>query len=90
MGGWGVGGWMDRWQAEFVTNSQFDVTGPRRLGKLKRFSVSIPFVSRSVVGYCWPGLGDGGAGRFTPQTLRGQHQLFYCVLLIGLGPSRCG
>lgn len=29
-------GGMDRWQAEFVTNSQFDVTGPRRLGKLKR------------------------------------------------------
>lgn len=28
--------WMDRWQAEFVTNSQFDVTASPRLGKLRR------------------------------------------------------
>lgn len=49
---------MDPWQQEFVTNSRFDVTGPCRLGKLRLHSVSIPFVARSVVGYCWPGLGD--------------------------------
>lgn len=46
--------------------------------------MSIPFVSRSVVGYCWPGLGDRGPGR-----LHCRHYVvrsnFLLELLIGAG-----
>lgn len=79
---------MDRWQAEFVTNSQFDVTGPRRLGKLRRPPCRyLLCLARLQVIVCMA-LGTG------PGTLHCKHYVvstnFFIVPIDRTLPPRCG